>query len=332
MRIIIVGANITGLYLGYLFKKHNLTYEIYDKEIDYTYDIIRPNYVNTLQLINQMNINYSTVIGKQNLSTDFDVTKYNTILTKIRNEYIQKLPKNITTISFIESILSLPEFYYFNNQLSILTQKLLQTEISMFMENNFLSLQILYPNQYIQLNNNVIDNLIKEVRSNLYLEKDITEISYQPITRSYLLKINDTLYAADKIIIARNNNIKINILPLINTYIHPIKYFLTKINCNVPTEDKSTSEICYQNGEGYRNIYNDTTGKEKITHIAKSYYEINYWNKYGLMLCGDFSTPLNIEDKCKNAKKTFLSINETFFIDKLKHEPDNVTSIEVNRL
>lgn len=352
MRILIIGANLTGLYLGYLFKLHNLKFEIYDKNIDIPFNLIRPNYINTINILNKLNISSKLVSGKQNLPSNFNISKYNLILNKIRNTYISKLPTNISSREFISSILTQNEFDYFLSCLPIVTKSFLDMEISTFIENSFSSLQILYPNKYVVTDKNLVDILKREVYPNLFLEQNVTAITYQPATMSYLLTINDTFYAADKIIITKDfSNIKININETINnlmSVLSPIYYtkIILKPELDSPqliTELPTSEIIPIKNQIEIKQFQTDQNDLANINPLSIRETKIetiyttdkriitDYWHKYGLLFTGIWNFPISIEDEFRNAKKIFNIINNSFFIDKLKHKHDNVVSIEENR-
>lgn len=59
----------------------------------------------------------------------------------------------------------------------------------------------------------------------------------------------------------------------------------------------------------------------------------NYWAKYNLILAGEWVHPYHntLEGSVISANETFNIITKDLFKDKLKHNPDNVNSIESNR-
>jgi hypothetical protein len=68
-------------------------------------------------------------------------------------------------------------------------------------------------------------------------------------------------------------------------------------------------------------------------HINKKIIETNFWHKYGLILAGEWVHPYHntIEGSCLSSIDTFHIITSQLYIDKLRHKPDNVKSIEENR-
>lgn len=69
------------------------------------------------------------------------------------------------------------------------------------------------------------------------------------------------------------------------------------------------------------------------SHFTTNKIKTNFWAKYNLILAGEWVHPYHntIEGSIMSAIDTFNIITKDLFKDKLKHQPDNVTSIEVNR-
>lgn len=69
------------------------------------------------------------------------------------------------------------------------------------------------------------------------------------------------------------------------------------------------------------------------SHFTTNKIKTNFWAKYNLILAGEWVHPYHntIEGSIMSAIDTFNIITKDLFKDRLKHQPDNVTSIEVNR-
>jgi hypothetical protein len=263
MKITIIGGGLCGLYIAYLLKKVNIDYEIYEKSsrpggnlknicvgnkftvTENNNRFILPYHLNMIDLLNTLKIKYVTVSGKKLLSlTNLDEKSFNNILNKILITYKKDLPTNISAIDYIKSILSDDEYDIFKENLFM--EQSLKNEISDFMKYLFFDLKLsnkvicddnkdnCIQNNYIKIKeiegtNAIINKLANYVQEKLNLNHKVQEITYMPITNSYLLLINDKLVQVDRLIIATNASIKYITLNIPNkiknnlNYIKPIK-------------------------------------------------------------------------------------------------------------
>ena len=69
-------------------------------------------------------------------------------------------------------------------------------------------------------------------------------------------------------------------------------------------------------------------------HINKNKIRSNFWDKYNLILAGEWIHPYHdwLESSILSTEVTFDIIKKDLFFDKLKHNKDNVKSIEDNRI
>lgn len=281
MKITIIGGGLCGLYIAYLLKKVNIDYEIYEKsnrpgdnlknikifgkDTSCGNRFILPYHLNMINLLNTLKIKYVTVSGKKLLSlTNLDEKTFNNILNKILNTYKKDLPTNIPAIVYIKSILSDDEYAIFKENLFI--EQFLKNEISDFMKYLFHDLKLsnkvmcdnnkdnCVQNNYIKIpeiegTNAIINKLARYVQEKLNLNHNVQEITYMPITNSYLLLINDKLVQADRLIIATNISIKYITLNIPNViknnlnYIKPIKIIKLYTLHNKPIELKKDRVI-----------------------------------------------------------------------------------------
>lgn len=425
MKIVIIGAGLTGLYIGYLLKNINMDFEIYEKssrpggklktikgfdtDLECGESLIQPYHFNVIKLINKLKLKTSLIKGRKliSMSNHLDEFVFNLILNKILSSYHKNKPSNISAYIYIQSILTSGEYKIFKSY--IFDDTLLQNEISDFMKYNFYDLKLtncyrINPkiknctlNNFINVvdgTQSITDKLAKIVQQNLYLDHSVQEITYMPITGTYLLMINDRYVQADKVIFASNasiSKIRLNIPKEIMTTIFnikPVESFklftlheksfdhLLPVNNIIQTQSiftnitpvtkKILSMSYIFNSKAdllYKMISDKTTPKSHIInilnklltnissiefppivdymycywtyshHINTKKIKTNFWNKYNLILAGEWVHPYHntIEASCMSAIDTFNIINDTLFIDKLKHKSDNVRSIEEAR-
>jgi hypothetical protein len=69
------------------------------------------------------------------------------------------------------------------------------------------------------------------------------------------------------------------------------------------------------------------------SHYNTKQIKTNFWAKYNLILAGEWVHPYHntLEGSVMSAIDTFNIITKDLFKDRLKHQPDGVTSIEANR-
>lgn len=243
MKIVIVGGGLTGLYIGYMLKNINMDFDIYEKSIrpggklksvkqfntmlECGDNFIQPYHYNTINLLNKLKIKAEVVNGCKliSLNNKIDEKQLNNILMKILNQYNQDKPTDISTLVYFQSVLPINEYNMLRSYL--FDDKILQTEISGFMQYSFYDIklsnkQIPSPNQciptkYIKVTDGmqlITDKLAEYVQENLYLDHFVQEITYMPLTGTYLVMINNAYIQADKIILATNasiGNIRLNI-------------------------------------------------------------------------------------------------------------------------
>jgi len=222
MKIVIIGAGLTGLYLGYLLKHINIDVDIYEKtsrpggkintvrlfntDIDCGADIIFPQHLNILSLLAKLKIDIKT--NKMDIiSQQKNYSEFIKCLNKIELQYKKDKTTDISAYIYIKSILSKDEFTIFID--NIFNTFILEMEISDFMKYNFYDLNLI--NSKISINGRtsiLIDKLASYVQDRLYLNHLVQEITYMPITNKYLLQINDSYINADKVIITTNISIK----------------------------------------------------------------------------------------------------------------------------
>ena len=69
------------------------------------------------------------------------------------------------------------------------------------------------------------------------------------------------------------------------------------------------------------------------SHYNTKKIKTNFWHKHNLILAGEWVHPYHntLEGSVMSAIETFKIITNNLFEDKLKHTPDNIKSIEINR-
>lgn len=253
MKYIIIGGGLTGLYLGYLLKKINIDFEIYEKSTDPGGRIktscgsntISSSHLNILKLISNLDISYKirNNIFRYN-------SKINDYLKIILREYKNQKPKNISVYIFIQSILSSDDFQNFLTLIE--NNNILENEISTFMKYNFYDLNPTNKyNQLIELEREeLIEKLVNFVQDNLYLGYFVQEINYLELTNKYLIMVNDRYIETDRLIIATNisiKNIRLSIPKIITKQFDYIKSFphlkLITTHTNKISEIKSNELI-----------------------------------------------------------------------------------------
>jgi protoporphyrinogen oxidase len=240
MKIVIIGAGLTGLYLASMLKKINVDFEIYEKSsrpggrvktvnifntnIECGSDLIQPHHFNVINLLKSLRIKSEIINGRKLLSlTDkLSENSFNQLLTKILNAYKQTNPppSNMSAYIYFQSLLTNTEFIFFKSH--IFMEELLQNEISDYMKFLFFDLKLTNhfkcldkipdkfnctANQFIKINQGsqlITDKLASFVQEKLNLNHLVQEITYMPLTNSYLLMINDSYISANKVIIATN--------------------------------------------------------------------------------------------------------------------------------
>ena len=160
MKIVIIGAGLTGLYLASMLKKINVDFEIYEKssrpggriktvnifntKIECGTDMIQPHHFNIINLIKILKIKSEIINGSKLLSlTDkLSETQFNELLNKILSIYKKTIPSpsNISAFIYFQSILTRSEFNFFKSH--IFNEELLQNEISDYMKFLFFDLKL----------------------------------------------------------------------------------------------------------------------------------------------------------------------------------------------
>lgn len=386
MKIIIIGAGLTGLYIGCMLKNINIEFDIYDKSsrpggkiktidkfdtlLECGESAIRSHHLNTVNLINKLKLRSKIVKYQNIISPDCD-----RIFDKIYNHYMDDNPVNLSTNIYIRSILSNDDYEIFKTLL--LDDKILGMEISDFMKYSFYDIQN-KDNEYVKIYRGtqmITDRLAEIVKDRLYLNHMVQEITYMPLTGTYLLMINGVYMQADKIILAANLSIKnirlripqeiietinhiesFNKIKLFTLHKYPFSFVnkqgIHQINEKV-LEISSDPDLLYSllDNKPHTNTVIDKLLR-KITgyklppiedyiycnsshgfHINKKQIKTNFWYQYNIILAGEWVHPYHntLEGPCMSAIKTFNIITSQLFIDRLAHEPDNVTTIEVNR-
>ena len=215
MKIVIIGAGLTGLYLGYLLKHINIDVDIYEKlsrpggkintvrlfntDVDCGADIILPQHLNILSLLAKLKID--TKLNQMIINTRSNYSEFIKCLKKIEQQFKNDQAINISAYIYIKSILSDDEFTIFLDH--IYNTFILEMEISDFMKYNFYDLYL--EDKQININSReLVKKLASYVQDRLYLNHLVQEITYMPLTRKYLLQINDSYINADKVIISTN--------------------------------------------------------------------------------------------------------------------------------
>jgi len=217
MKFVIIGAGLNGLYLGYLLKRIRIDVDIYEKSSRpagqiKTIDIFNTKVECGLSKIEISNLDILYLIKKFNLSVS-QIKQYNNsdddyinILLKILDEYTES---NLSAYLYIKSILSNYEFDIFLRNIN--DDSILENNINVFMKKYFYHLFMKDDEIYLKINSgmqSLTDNLAYLVQDRLYLNHTVQEITYMPTTQQYILKINDFLFNADKLIITSNLDLK----------------------------------------------------------------------------------------------------------------------------
>lgn len=246
MKVIIIGGGLTGLYIGYMLKKINVDFDLYEKSskpggrintvkvfdtyIDCGANIILPQHLHMIGLLNKLGIELKYTKISTNSLYEQDKEQFHLYLNKIKSIYEKTKPINISAIIFIRSILKNEEWTLFKNHMTNIN--ILQSEISNFMKYNFYDLyqNTDYVIQTVNSTQTLTDKLALLIQDHLYLGHRVQEITYQPLTNKYLLMVNDNYINADKVIIATNSkgcreNIRFNIPKEIYSQFDYIKSF-----------------------------------------------------------------------------------------------------------
>jgi len=238
MKIVIIGAGLTGLYIGYMLKKINMDFDIYERSsrvggrikninafnnmLECGSNLIQPYHFNTIQLLNELKLHSKEVTGKKilTLSNKVDETVFNNLLKKILKIYEKNKSSNMSAKVFIQSILSKTDYNIFISY--VFNQEMLENEVSDFMKYLIYDLKLsncisgnqkipnCIANKYIQVIGGtqlITNRLASFVQDSLYLNHELQEIFYQPLTNKYILTINDKYINADKVILACNSSI-----------------------------------------------------------------------------------------------------------------------------
>lgn len=265
MKFVIIGAGLNGLYLGYLLKRIRIDVDIYEKSSRpggcnlasgdaggqiKTIDIFNTkvecglskfgiNNLDILYLIKKFNLSASQI--KQFSNSD---DNYINILLKILDEYTNENKSNISAYLYIKSILSIYEFDIFFKNIN--DDSILENNINIFMKKYFYHLFMKDDEIYLKINSgmqSLTDNLAYLVQDRLYLNHTVQEITYMPITQQYILKINNSLFNADKLIITSNLDLKRTKLDIPREIIKQLKKIKVKPLLKIFTLHKSDIKI-----------------------------------------------------------------------------------------
>lgn len=342
MKIIIIGGGITGLYIGYMLNKYNIDFDIYerssmiggklvnkkifDKKVEYQ---IYHHHMHMINLLKELNIDYK-IVNKVN-----DIKFDTKLFEKIKQIFDKNPVKNITVDTFMKNNLSESEYNLFISYISDL--KLNQMEISNYIKYNHDNILLINRSkETILINHDIIDKLSLNIRNNIYINYNVQQIAYMPITNNYILTVNDKFINADKVILTSNMGIHLIIPPIIQKQFLKIESFnYLKIYYQSPDKKISTldyitkdQDILYesiiQNKETAINILNAyLNNKDKILkytyqnwknayHINKYTIETNFYNKYNMILAiHPYSNSL--EGSCVCAKDTFDIIQNEIY-------------------
>ena len=334
MKIVIIGGGITGLYIGYMLKKHNIDFDIYersniiggkiinntvfDKEIKYQ---IYPHHTHMINLLKELNINYE-------INTIEKTIKFNKkLFKKIKHAYKKNPIINISVSDFVKKHLTENEYKLFISY--IIDRKLDLMEISDYMKFNHDDiLKINRSKHQININYSLIEKLNLFIHNHIKINHNVQQISYMPITRNYLLLIDDKLINADKVILTTNMNIHLILPQLIQSQFTKIDSF-NHLKIYYQSDDNNLSSIDYitnNNDILYESIilnkkstinllnkfFNNKIKISKYTyhdwknayHINKYTIETDFYIKYGMILA--IHPYLNsLEGSCICAIKTF---------------------------
>jgi hypothetical protein len=169
--------------------------------------------------------------------------KFKEILKKIHNNQNYNNLNGITAYDYFNQILSKSEFDIFLSNIPNPNQ--LNNNISDYMKHQFFDLNPELAKHYVKISNGtqlITDKLAEFVQDKLYLNHKVQEITYMPITKSYLLFINNQFIHAEKLIICTDASIKYIRLnlprPIIQTFNNIKSYdsirifikFINKVN------------------------------------------------------------------------------------------------------
>jgi protoporphyrinogen oxidase len=161
MKIVIIGAGLTGLYLALMLKSLNIDFEIYEKSsrpggkiktinvfntnIECGSELIQPHHFNLINLLKFLRIKSDTINSHKLLSLVDNLyeEKFNQLLRKILYIYkkTKPQPSNISAYIYFQSILTITEFNFFRSHI-FFAEDLLQNEISDYMK--YLFCQVIF--------------------------------------------------------------------------------------------------------------------------------------------------------------------------------------------
>jgi hypothetical protein len=287
-KIVIVGAGLTGLYLGYLLKMANIDFEIYEKSLrpggklktinlfntnlECGIDHIESQHYNMIHLLNKLKIKSSVQMAKRQFINDVNHDLFKYLLKKVfklynMSEYVSNPPMHLSAYIYIQTVLSKSEFEIFQKNMTNI--KLLEMNMKDFADQ---IIDELYKSATDEFNYIKIDQmqLITDILANLVQEKlnlgsFVQEITHMPLTGTYLLLINNNYVPVDKLVLATNisiRKIKLNIPRQILHNINQIKsYTIIKLFILF---DQSIEHIIKPNTF----IYSD----QLLTNISSSMY------------------------------------------------------------
>jgi protoporphyrinogen oxidase len=200
--------------------------------------IIQPYHFNMISLLNKLKLKSSIMEGTKIFTIIDEINQeiFNELLNKIKASYDRDQPKNISAIIYFSVILSRIELNIFRSH--IFMEQDLNSEISDYMKYTFYDLKLhnqdvcptistkrtssnrtkhflsqtnCSKNKYIKVNGGmqlITDKLAYLVQEKLYLNSPVTEITYLPITNSYMILANGRLINAERIVLATDASIK----------------------------------------------------------------------------------------------------------------------------
>jgi len=322
MKIIIIGGGITGLYIGYMLKKYNIDFNIYEKshyvggKLYKNRFQIYPHQTNIINLLNELNIEYKYNNIKSHIEYD------QKLFDKIQYIYTKDRPIDISVRKFLIDILTKQEFDLFMTY--IMPLKLDQMEISYYMtyqHNNILKIN--QSNKVIDINKELINKLTNPIKNNIILNSDVQQITYMPLTNNYMLTINDTIISADKIILTTISNIQLIIQKKITNQLYKFKSY-NWLKIKYKTDKDKIEQIDYissDNDKLYKSIILNTVSANQLfdvflkkpilkytyTNHPRSYFIINqrpktnFYIDYNLLLAINYLN--TIEGSCIIGKK-----------------------------
>jgi monoamine oxidase len=284
MKFVIVGGGITALYIGYMLKQINIDFVIYEKESIVGGKMmdkkgkykIYPHFKNMISLLKGFNIPIILSPNKPKIIYDY------LLFEKIRLLY-NKLPLNDITIEeFIKNNLSPTEYILFISYIQ--KYKLNQMNVNDYMLYNHNNLLLSNQSEHrIYIDKKIIKKLASSIKNNIFVNHNVQEITYMPLTNKYLLKVNDIFINADKLILTTNMNIKLKIPEIIATQFNHIISYKEK-----------------------------TTKWENAYHINTKKIKTDFYKKYNLILA-IHPWLNNLEGSCLCAIYTINIINKEIY-------------------